>query len=276
MAASKITSLFLLLATAVAFSGRAAKLDVTMPKRGEHIRYLDSGFPMERWQQKSKAESACWFVRDNAKTWHLDPDCERQELRELVIHHVFAPAARSADWKDVVEWLSELEEERLYEPEFANPNASTPNLFGLPVHSGHIVEGSGETFAGYHHLIFADGTVKTILVPYRKVGETYYVDMVAWHAASWKHNIKSVSIAIVDHLKRKDPTPQAIHALNWLVEYYNARVPGIKVWSHREAAGCNAQGAWKTVCPGLPWFGPWAKTLSPKNRPSEDEIPKCK
>lgn len=236
---------------------------------------------MENWAGKSTVnklsavDTKCWFVRDNANQWHLDPDCERRPLRKLVIHHLFAAAAQSADWKDVAKWLSENHEEQLYAPVFSLEKSFDPYLFGLPLHSGHVTKELGETFAAYHHLIFADGTVKTLLIAYRKIGNEIYVDMVGWHAGNWRINVESVAIAFVDHLKRRGPTPRALASLDKLVAHYRGLVPDIQVLSHREARGCNAAGIWGTVCPG-PWFEPWAATLLSKNRPNQAELPTCK
>jgi hypothetical protein len=231
---------------------------VTLTKRGEPILYGEAAFPMAYWKDQSTNDFP-WFVSvPEKKGWYIDWDCERQEIKHLIVHHTATtnPTATPQERRQFLTYLSELERNRdlLYRGVFES-KAKTPFVKGLPIRSGHVLEGEGETFEPYHHLIYPNGDLVTRLVPYRKVGNKYFVEMIGWQAGNWPVNCSSVSVALVGDYDKTKPPAEVIEKLDALVKYYQGLIPAIAIKPHREVRLLGP-----TACPGE-WFEEWAKTI---------------
>ncbi len=238
----------------VAQSGNTDKskdsFKLNLPKREDPILLSTEKYPPEKWWAKTesvKREQYHWFP-STVGGWYLDWDCERQPVKSLVIHHT------AMDSTTPIETISKGEIERLYKPVYRNKNYKTPYIFGLPIHSGHVIKGK-ETFFPYHHLIYPDGKLVTYLTPYQKIKEVYYVDMIGWHAGDWRTNCESIAIALAGDYSTKKisdlPKPM-LKTLNQLVRYYKKLIPDIKVLAHSEIVNRD--------CPGG-WFNEWKQSL---------------
>jgi hypothetical protein len=228
---------------------------ITLTERGEPILYGEKGFPMKEWVTKSEGDISCFVAAPEQKGWYIDWDCERQELKFLVVHHTATANATGTpeERRRFLTYLSELERDRLYRPIFEKEGKS-PYVFGLPIHSGHVLGGEGETFEPYHHLIYDNGDLVTRLVPYRKVEDKYLVDMIGWQAGNWPVNCSSVAVALVGNYETTAPPAVVIERLDKLVAYYRKLIPAIEIRSHKEVK-LDPKG---TACPGS-WYKEWVK-----------------
>jgi hypothetical protein len=168
-------------------------------KKWEPISLRMADYDVKEWQSKSAPEAAAWFVVKGDQ-WHIDWDLDRKPFDMIVIHHsATKPDATPDD-------IEAIQKERLYAPRYRS-NSNSPFVKGLPVHSGHVINGK-ERFIGYHHLVYADGKVTTELSPLMKVDGVWHVDHVAWHAGKWSTNCRSVAICLVGDFTEKEP-PEA-------------------------------------------------------------------
>lgn len=103
------------------------------------------------WQNQHKPRQVTnWFIVNYQElTWRVDWDAERRPFTGFVIHH------SAGNPLLMVDSLSTIGKERVYEPRYTKPWAQSygdPLVWGLPVHSGHRFAGQEETFATYHYL----------------------------------------------------------------------------------------------------------------------------
>ena len=190
----------------------AEPFEIVVPKRELPILFSYTDFPIAKWKSRSETNFP-WFVETPAG-WYIDWDCEREPLQYLVVHHTErAP-------NETPESLSRIMSESLYEAgePYQSQNYNTPYVYGLPIHSGHVVNGA-ETFTAYHFLIYPSGEIKTTLIPHKKVGEKYFVDMIGWGAGRWSVNCKAVQIALVGDYRKGPPSKEALESLTKLIRY---------------------------------------------------------
>jgi hypothetical protein len=236
---------------------------VVLPKRGEPILYGEAAFAMAYWKDQSKSEFPYFVPVPEKKGWYLDWDCERQEIKYLVVHHTATanPTGTPEERRLFLTYLSELERERLYKPAFEqkDPAPRDPYRLGLPIHSSHVLDGEGETHEPYHELIFENGDLVTRLIPYRKVGEKYLVEMIGWQAGNWPINCSSIAVALVGNYESNPPPAVVLEKLDKVVAYYRKLVPTIEIRSHKEVK-LDPKG---TACPGS-WFEEWASKYKKK------------
>lgn len=180
-------------------------------KKGEPVTFTTTDYDVKEFKSKTKADAAPWFVV-KGDHWYVDWDAERQSFDTLVIHHTaIAPTATP-------EAIDAIQKERLYAPRYRSDN-DDPFVKGLPVHSGHVIDGK-ERFIGYHHLVYQDGKVTTELSPLVKVGDKWFVDHVGWHAGKWGVNCRSVAICLVGDFSDKEPPDAQLRATAGLILHY--------------------------------------------------------
>lgn len=219
-----------------------------LPTKGNPPLLSLSEYPIEKWRAKS-ATNFPWFVtRGNG--WYIDWNCERKPITHLVVHHTAGPG------NETPEEISATIRRRVYGTDtnyytvYRDQNYKTPYVYGLPIHSGHVVEGA-ETFTAYHFLIYPDGRTVTTLSPHLKIRDAWYVDMVGWGAGNWEINCASVQVALVGTWnKDSPPPPEALRSLKKIIAYYRARIPELKIVGHNEASKR------PTTCPG-DWWPKW-------------------
>ena len=231
---------------------------VTLTERGEPILYGEAGFPMAYWKDQSTNDFP-WFVSvPEKKGWYIDWDCERQEIKYLIVHHTATthPTETPQDRRRFLTNLSEFERNRdlLYRGVFEG-KAKTPFVEGLPIRSSHVLEGEGETYEPYGLLVYSNGDLVTRLIPHRKVGDKYLVEMIGWHAGNWPVNCSSVSVALVGDYEKTKPPKVVIDKLNMVVAHYRKLVPSIEIKPHKEV---RLKKLGPTSCPG-DWYDDWAK-----------------
>jgi hypothetical protein len=120
-----------------------------------------------------------------------------------------------------------------------------PFVKGLPVHSSHVVNGE-ETFIAYHHLVYPDGRVTTELSPLQRIGDSWYIDQVGWHAGDWDTNCKSIGVCLIGNFNKAEPPEAQLQATKKLAAYYRQFNPKLRITSHKSDQV-------KTDCPGLTW-----------------------
>lgn len=240
----KTTVIFALFLANV-FHGITAGFAVALPERGAPILFPYAEFPIAKWKSLSVTNFP-WFV-ETTNGWYINWDCEAEPLENLIVHHT------ATSQMETPEWLSKLMLERLYAPVYKDPKPKNPYVFGLPMHSAHVI-GGVETFTAYHFLIYQSGEVRTTLIPHKQVGEKWYVDMIGWGAGKWDINCSSVQVALVGDYGAIPPSKEALQTLTSLIEHYRKLVPSIAVRSHREVR------PQPTDCPGA-WFEGWRKAL---------------
>lgn len=172
-----------------------------------------------------------------ANGWYVDWDAERKPLDLIVIHHSATGPTVTADS------ISNSQRERLYVPRYRS-ESQTPYVKGLPVHSGHVVNGK-ETFIGYHHLVYPDGRITTELSPLTRVKGVWHVDMVGWHAGNWDANCRSIGICLVGDFTKEEPPEAQVAATLKLIAYYHTLVSKLDVKPHNHFKA--------TECPGRAW-----------------------
>lgn len=200
----------------------------------------------EAWIKKTRVGKAgLWFKVNEDGTWHVDWDAERRPFDLIVIHH----SATGPETK--AESIDEGQRQRLYAGLYKSTN-DDPFVQGLEPHSGHVVGGK-ERFIGYHHLVYADGTVTTELQPLIKKDDTWYVDMVGWHCGNWEANCRSLGICLVGDFTDHEPPTKQIEAAKSLIAHYKTLMPNLQVKPHHAFVA--------TECPGKTWDS-WGKRLS--------------
>jgi hypothetical protein len=220
---------------------------ITMPYRSEPVLFGANEFPLEKWKSKSAATFP-WFVEmktEKKSGWYVDWDAERGEITHFVVHHTAGPESQTA------EIISDFHKGSLYAPVYQDAKSTSPYVYGLPMHSGHVVDGK-ETFIAYHFLIFSDGHFQTTLVPHRDVEGKLWVDMIGWGAGKWSVNCHAVQVALVGSFEKTPPPKAMLVTLDNLVGFYQSKVPHLIVASHKEVRPK------PTECPGE-WFAEWAK-----------------
>lgn len=247
------TILFVLLAWLPIATHAADIWNPSIPKQGEPVLYSLTDYPFREWCRKSTNTYPWFVIKTNG--WYIDWDCERRPITHLVVHHTGGPGTETP------ERISEAVKARVYGSNpnyysvFRDPKYNTPYVNGLPIHSGHIIDGK-ETFTAYHYLIYPDGRILITLVPHRQKERQYFVDMIGWGAGVWNINCASVQVALVGTWSKKEPpSPEAIESLKKIIRYYRERVPGLAVVGHYEVRPK------PTECPG-DWWPEWIQ----KNR----------
>lgn len=212
------------------------------------FRYLRTEFDPEAFLAQTLPGRFFFWYRADSEGWWYDWDAERQPLKRIIIHH------SATDPKASAKAISDIDRSRLYAPWFNADDVDhltkDPYCRGLPIHSGHVVKRSGETesletFIGYHHLVYTNGSVTTELSPVVEVGDVWYVDMVGWHAGKWLINCESIAICLVGDWTTSAPTKEQLEATNGLVAYYRALIPKLAVEPHHQYTA--------TECPGKTW-----------------------
>jgi hypothetical protein len=197
-------------------------------------------YEMRVWQEKTKKESSHWFASypDRADGWFIDWDAERKPFDLIVIHHSATAPNITA------ESISASIKERLYIPRYRSEDRD-PYVRGLPVHSGHVINGK-ETFIPYHHLVYPDGKITTELRALQGRGNvTWYVDQVGWHAGNWDVNCRSIAICLTGDFTGEEPPEKQVKATLKLIDYYRTYNGKLDVKPH---------GHFKnTACPGKAW-----------------------
>lgn len=205
-------------------------------KRGEPIHFSAKDHDVKEYKDKSSPEAGVWF-KVNGDRWYIDWDADRRPFNTIVIHHSATSSDTTADQ------IEDIQKERLYAPRYRSESKS-PFVKGLPVHSGHVVNGK-ERFTGYHHLVYSDGKVTTELSALVKIKDTWYIDHVGWHAGKWGVNCSSVAICLVGDFSEKEPLEAQLKATAGLVAHYRTFNPKATMTSHGDHA--------KTECPGKTW-----------------------
>jgi hypothetical protein len=215
------------------------------PERSAPILFNYTEFPVATWKSLSLTNFP-WFT-ETTDGWYIDWDVERKPIEYLIIHHTATSGMAT------LEELSDIMRERLYRPVYQDPKPKNPYVLGLPMHSGHVLNGK-ETFTAYHFLIYPSGEIKTTLMPHKKIGDTWYVDMIGWGSGKWDVNCRSVQIALVGDYRVTTPSKEMLESLSRLIAYYRTLVPSLLIKSHREVR------PQPTDCPGT-WWDEWRKTV---------------
>jgi len=228
-------------------------------KAGKPICFSSEDYNWRKWHKASGNNSFAFFVvyDDEDKHWFIDWDADRQPFTTIVIHH------SATDKNTTAAEIEKIQKERLYAPRYKSAS-KTPFVKGLPMHSGHVVNGK-ERFIGYHHLVYHDGKVTTELSPLRKKDDKWYVDHVAWHAGNWNVNCSSVAICLIGNFseefeedgeeKIRQPSDAQFRATAGLIAYYRTINPKVTITGHSDHR--------KTDCPGLTW-PLWKKKIMPR------------
>lgn len=256
------------------------------PRPGKPIVYPQALYPEEVWQGKSTTGRDLFVSIPGEDGYVIAWDEPHLPLKGIVGHHTVlpdveplnveeravwqgclcemtgktdAPDLSTAEGKSVFEHcLSEYEKHRVYEPLFLNPKYTTPFVFGLPVHSGHVIQGKGEVFDAYTFLVYPDGHVSVRLVLPREVGGVFYMEMIGWQAGNWKVNTETLGLAFVGNFENGSlPTPAALKAARSIWNYYRRRIPSFTFKTHREVRSPKLA---PTVCPG-PAVIEWIRQL---------------
>lgn len=239
---------------ALHFNIRAADaLEILLPQRGLPPLFDRKEFPMEKWKSLSQTNFS-WFV-ETPKGWYIDWDCEQRPIEYLVVHH------SAGTGRETPESISETVYARVYGGDekfysvYRDPKHHEPYVLGLPIHSGHVVNGV-ETFSAYHFLIYPNGEIKTTLVPHREVNGKLMVEMIGWGAGNWSVNCSSVQVCLLGtYTKDKPPAKKALRSLESIIQYYRSRIPELKIVSHDAVRTAGPKN-----CPGG-WFAEWRTTL---------------
>ncbi|MDO8530163.1 MAG: peptidoglycan recognition family protein [bacterium] len=201
---------------------------------------------IEEWKSKSKPEAYIWFKSTDTHWW-IDWDIDRKPFDMIVIHH------SAGNPKTTPEEIDNLQKKTLYEPRYRSESKS-PFVKGLPVHSGHVVDGV-EKFLGYHHLVYSDGKVTDELSSLKKIDDTWYIDHVGWHAGNWGVNCRSVAICLVGNFTKEEPPEAQLKATAALIMRYRKLNPKTLITPHSDHT--------KTECPGPTWVM-WRKKILPE------------
>jgi len=204
-------------------------------KRGKPIAYKMADYDVREWKSKTKTGSDLWFKVDG-NDWYIDWDADRKPFGMVVIHHTATSPTTTSEEIDVIQ------KERLYVPRYRSGGG--PFVKGLPIHSGHVVDGK-ERYIGYHHLVYSNGKVTTELSPLVKISDAWYIDHVGWHTGKWEVNCRSVAICLVGDFSDKEPPDVQLQATAGLIAYYRSLNPRMTVTSHGDHT--------KTECPGKTW-----------------------
>lgn len=199
---------------------------------------LDSKkYDIKEFREKTKKESPHWFSEYLDGGWFVNWDAERKPFDLIVIHHS-ATAPNIA-----AESISASIKERLYVPRYRSEDRD-PYVKGLPVHSGHVINGK-ETFIPYHHLVYPDGKITTELRALVSQGNAWHIDHVGWHAGNWEVNCRSIAICLTGDFTKEEPAEKQVEATLKLIGYYKTYNPKLDVKPH---------GHFKnTACPGKAW-----------------------
>ena len=222
----------------------AEPFEMVLPKREPPVLLSYPDFPIAKWKSRSETNFP-WFVETPAG-WYLDWDCERRPIEYLIVHHTETSGDATP------EELSRIMK-RLYRAVYEDEKPKNPYAYGLPMHSAHVLGGK-ETFSAYHFLIYPSGEIKTTLVPHRKIGDKWYVDMIGWGAGQWGVNCRAIQIALVGDYSKNPPSKEALESLAKLVAHYRKLIPSVIITSHR------AVRPQPTDCPGEWWKG-WRETI---------------
>lgn len=212
-------------------------------KRGTPIHFLSREYDVKEYKEKSNPAASVWFKVDGDR-WYIDWDADRRPFTTIVVHH-------SATGNDTTtDQIEDIQKDRLYAPRYRSESKS-PFVKGLPVHSGHVINGK-ERFIGYHHLVYSDGKVTTELSSLVKIKDTWHIDHVGWHAGNWVVNCSSVAICLIGDFSEREPPEAQLRATAGLIVHYRTFNPKATVTSHGDHA--------KTECPGKTWPS-WKKKL---------------
>lgn len=184
------------------------------------------------------------FAVGPAGKW-IDHDVDRQPLSEIVFHHSGSEVELTGTQ------VSDIHRQTVYEPVYQLED-NDPYVKGLPVHSGHTIVRDGkpvETFCGYHHLIYRDGTVTTELLTIIQINERWWVVHIGWHCGNWPANCRSLGICFIGNLDNHPPSDAQIKAGKGLIAYYRSLVPNLVVSRHNQYKNTN--------CPGTTWPQWW-------------------
>lgn len=212
-------------------------------KGGEPIHFSMKDHNVKEYREKSDPAADVWFKVDGDR-WCINWDADRRPFTTIVIHH-------SAMGNDTTaEQIEEIQKDRLYTPRYRSESKS-PFVKGLPVHSGHVMDGK-ERFIGYHHLVYSDGKVTTELSTLVKIKDVWHIDHVGWHAGNWVVNCSSVAICLVGDFSKKEPPEAQLQATAGLIVHYLTFNPKATITGHCDHT--------KTECPGKTWPS-WKKKL---------------
>lgn len=224
-----------------------------IPARGAPVLFSYDEYDIKRWKALSQTNFPWFAERPNG--WYIDWHCERQPIDTLVVHH------SAGSGRETPEEISETVYRQVYGGDekfysvYRDQKYREPYVSGLPIHSGHVVNGQ-ETYTAYHYLVYPDGSMLTTLVPHHEVNGKLMVDMIGWGAGNWKVNCSSVQVCLLGtYAKDKPPTKNALMALASVVRYYRDRVPDLRVVSHDEVRTAGPKN-----CPGG-WFEEWRDAL---------------
>lgn len=218
-------------------------------ERGEPIYFSAKDFKMQEYMGKSTQDAAHhWFVfKETGEQWYVDWDADRQLFKTIVIHHSATSNKTTADE------IEKIQKERLYAPRYRSESKS-PFVKGLPVHSAHVVNGK-ERFIGYHHLVYNNGKVTTELSPLKKIGDSWWIDHVGWHAGNWSVNCSSIGICLVGDFSENEPPDAQLKATARLIAHYRTIEPKVRITGHGDHT--------KTECPGKTW-PQWKNKIMPR------------
>lgn len=155
----------------------------------------------------------------------LDFDTERLPIDTVVIHHTANLPGMHLQRLNAIQLL------RIYSRKYYNDITTR----GLPVWSGHFYHGR-QVFWGYHWFIKNDGSVIKLLDN----------TAIGWHAGDWNINRRSIGICFDDDLTNKEPTPEAIFAVNEILGSYKH----FKLIGHKDVNP-------STSCPGSLFESNW-------------------
>lgn len=217
--------------------------DIT--ERGKPLLLDKKKYPIEQWKSKSTTNYN-WFV-ETPDGWYLDWDAERQKLNHFIVRQT------KSETNMTPEEVSDIHRD-YYVAAYDDLSPKTPYVYGLPVHSSHIVDGK-ETFIGFHYAIYSDGTYKTTLVPHREMNGELYVDMIGWGLGNWQMSCRSVQVAMIGDYTTEWPSKEALQTLKQLMGYYRSKVPDLVVNSHDAVRTAGPKQS-----PGS-WFNPWLREI---------------
>lgn len=172
----------------------------------------------------------------------------RAPVEAVVIHHTGTPSSFD------VARLSGIQKEAVYAPVFK----AMAGTIGPRIYSNHLFAGS-ETFCCYHWLVYPDGKSVQVLKDVRKVGGTWYVDQVGWHAGTWEWNGRSVAVAFVGNYRSAAPPKAALESAAAIIADLERKTGRtLAISGHREVRPT------PTSCPGNTFLGPsgWKRTLA--------------
>lgn len=199
---------------------------------------LDSAvYDMKKWKTATKLDAPHWFATYPSEGWGINWDAEAKPFDLIVVHHSATTSTVTA------EQLSISTKERLYVPRYRSEDRD-PYVKGLPVHSGHVVNGK-ETFIPYHHLIYPGGKITTELAALHGGKGAWHILHVGWHAGNWNVNCRSVALCLIGDFTKEEPSTKQIASTVKLVTYYRTYNPKAAVKPHSHFR--------PTECPGKAW-----------------------